>query len=213
MSTAAAVYLHHHPNASYQEVLDWVELVELTTEFRAVIHKVIHFEGLKIGLELKPGDIRFKGSGHERKLRNGYGHIRKHAGADGEALDCYLPPTLCDGGEAPAKAYLVKQLNRKGEFDEEKIMLGYGSLDEAKAAYLKDMPERFLGSIEDVGIEALKPYQRQVKEPIGDEDADEMRRTIATLQAKVQELSEFKETCLEHDLGSRIFGGGWEVEE
>jgi hypothetical protein len=91
-------------------------------------------------------------------------------------------------------------------------MLGYASLDEARAAYLKDMPERFLGSIEDVGIEALKPYERQVKEPTRDEDEDEMRQTIATLQAKVQELSEFREACLEHDLGSRIFGGGWEVE-
>ena len=176
------LYLKSKPTASYVEVMDFCEKAEMIAEFRALIHKVLKYGGLSVGLEYMPGDIRFKGKGHERKLRNGYGHIRGYVGNDGEALDCYVKKSVIEEGSNPpteggSMIHVVKQVKRDGSFDEEKVMLGWNSLEEAKAGYLAEMPESFLGDIEGVDISALERYKRagkEVKEPTRDEDEDEL---------------------------------------
>lgn len=130
-------------------------------EFRATIHQVIKWQGLDIGLEYKPGDIRFRGTGHERKLRHGYGHIRNYKGADGEALDCYLSPDFFNEIEPTNLIFEVSQLSPEdGDFDEHKLMLGFESINQAKSAYLQEMSEPFFGGIKKVGIDDLEQYRK-----------------------------------------------------
>ena len=62
-----------------------------------------------------------------------YGYIVGTSGADGDEVDCYIGPAL----SAPY-AYVVDQ-NKVGsttEFDEHKVMLGFTTIQQAKAAYL-----------------------------------------------------------------------------
>lgn len=69
------------------------------------------------------------------------------------ALDCYLGTDLDSD-----RVYVVEQLVN-GEFDEEKMMLGFPTLDDARAAYLAAMPPEFLGGIREISIYDLEDYR------------------------------------------------------
>jgi hypothetical protein len=130
-------------------------------DFRALIHQVIKWKGFDIGVEYRPGDIRFKGSKHERKLQCGYGHIRKYVGADGEALDCYLSDDFFSGDTPSENIYEVIQLSAEdGDFDELKFMLGFSSIKSAKDAYLTEMSASQFGGIKEVTSKELEKYKK-----------------------------------------------------
>ncbi|MEH1789639.1 MAG: hypothetical protein V7L23_29815 [Nostoc sp.] len=131
-------------------------------EFGSIIHRVIKWNGKDIGLEHKPGEVRFPGRRNSRKLRSGYGHLRNHLGGDGEALDCYLAPAFFNDNETPSdRLFKVSQISPEdGSFDEHKILLGYESLDDAKAAYLREMPLDYFGGIREIGINDLDQYRK-----------------------------------------------------
>ena len=138
------------------------EFGEFELEFGCVIHKVIPWNGLKFGVEYRPGDIRFKGSKHERKLKSGYGHIRGYKGNDKEALDCYLAPGFFDGSPITKNMFLVEQLKADtGEFDEEKILIGYDSLDHAKECYLTEMSPDHFGGIKPISLVEIDKYHKR----------------------------------------------------
>jgi hypothetical protein len=60
-----------------------------------------------------------------------YGYIRRTNGADGEQLDCYVGPDP----SAPV-VWIVEQADlATGRFDEHKVMLGFGSREEAISTY------------------------------------------------------------------------------
>lgn len=128
-------------------------------DFRNVIHQVIKHQGLDVGVEYRPGDIRHKGTGFERKMRSGYGHLRGIKGDDGEAADAYIHPDLFkEPPEGSHKIFTVKQLKKDGSYDEEKHMLGWHNEHEAKQAYLDEMPESFFGGIAETTPIALQGY-------------------------------------------------------
>ncbi len=131
-------------------------------EFGSIIHRVIKWNGKDIGLEYEPGQVRFPGRRNSRKLRSGYGHIRNYKGADGEALDCYLAPSFFNENETPSDLlWEISQLSPKdGDFDEHKYMLGFLNEDDAKAAYLREMPLDYFGGIREVGINYLDQYRK-----------------------------------------------------
>lgn len=98
------------------------------------------FQGLDISLEHNAGDKRVwkdrNGEEGVTIMRFPYGYVRKTEGTDGDHVDVYVGP------HADAEnAYVVDQ-RRKGKngtfhgFDEQKVMLGFNSAAEAKAAYL-----------------------------------------------------------------------------
>lgn len=131
-------------------------------EFGSIIDRVIQWNGLSIGVEYLPGQVRFPGRKHSKKLRSGYGHIRNHKGADGEALDCYLFSGLfrdINDDEPSNKVFEVTQLTQDGEFDEHKFMIGFANKAEAEAAYLREMPEFLFGGIREVAILDLEQYR------------------------------------------------------
>jgi Inorganic Pyrophosphatase/Protein of unknown function (DUF3626) len=150
------------------------DTVNLTEDFGAIIDRVIKWNGLELGVEYLPGQVRFPGRKHSRKLRAGYGHIRRHVGADGEALDCYLHSDFFDDLPPADKIYEISQLDENGEFDELKLMIGWGTIGEAKDAYLQEMPADRFGGVMPLAFDKLAQYAKPAASvTVGDEDEDE----------------------------------------
>ena len=116
------------------------------------------FQGLSIAVENRAGSTRSGTTpdGHhwKTKMRADYGYIEVPAkGKDGEGIDVYVGPDK----KAP-DAFVVHQHKPDGTgHDEDKVMLGFRSLEEAKAMYLKHYDDpKFLGPISTVPVEELK---------------------------------------------------------
>lgn len=119
----------------------------------------IKFQGLEISVETRRSCIRYWYDPHTGKwgisrMIVPYGYIRGTEGHDGEEVDCFVGPM----NDAPF-AYIVHQ--RKGpdfkRFDEDKVMLGFGSRSEARAIYLKHYDDpRFFGGMSVVPMEEFK---------------------------------------------------------
>jgi hypothetical protein len=161
------------PEPAPEDTEDTMELSE-AVDFGAIIDRVLNWNGLSIGVEYLPGMVRFPGRKNSKKLRSGYGHIRGYLGADGDALDCYIYPGLLlkkgdepQGSDSEAllltadRLFEVSQISPEdGDFDEHKYMIGYDSMESAKAAYLTEMPEEYFGRIREIAIADLERYKR-----------------------------------------------------
>lgn len=94
----------------------------------------IGFKGLTIHVENAPGSVR-EGKGWRTEMKLPYGEILSTRGTDGDKLDVYVGPW-----SDAENAYIVHQNfvggPKDGKYDEDKVMLGFRSADEAKAAYL-----------------------------------------------------------------------------
>ncbi|MDS1141698.1 LPD38 domain-containing protein [Pusillimonas sp. SM2304] len=98
----------------------------------------VTIDGLEISIENPEGSVRSgtdeDGNAWSNTLKSHYGYIRRTVGADGDHVDTFIKP-----GAAPAadgQVFAIDQINPKtGKFDETKVMLGYGSQQEAEAAY------------------------------------------------------------------------------
>lgn len=115
------------------------------------------FRGLNISIENKKGTIRrgVDSDGHKWaiKMHYDYGYIRGTEGVDGDHVDCYI------GDNIDAKnVYIIHQkIPGTDKYDEDKCMLGFDTLVDAKAAYLKqyDKPG-FFGGVDTVPFELFK---------------------------------------------------------
>jgi hypothetical protein len=114
-------------------------------------------QGMDISIENKKGSVRSgtDKDGHEwhSVMRYDYGYIRGTVGVDKDHVDCYI-------GANPESeiVYIVNQNDPvTGDFDEQKVMLGFKSEADAKAAYLKqyDRPG-FFGDIIKMDIDTFK---------------------------------------------------------
>lgn len=118
----------------------------------------IHFGGFEITIENPKGSYR-RGkdrNGREWKtlMHNDYGYFTKTVGKDGDAVDVFLGPNLDSKKIFPIDQY-------KGEdFDETKVMLGFNSKEEAKAAYLSNYEKNWKGFryITEVDINTFKRW-------------------------------------------------------
>lgn len=117
------------------------------------IKKIILWHGLHIAVEVEPGDIRFPDT-HKILMKCSYGHIRKHLGQDGDALDCYLGSDL----DSP-HIFQLHQLTFNGEPDEDKYMIGFKDIESAKKLYLAHMPKELFGGIVPSSIEAIRSHR------------------------------------------------------
>lgn len=129
-----------------------------------VAKKQITWQGLPMKIEHEPGDIRSgkskDGKTWERTMFDSYGYIpgTKGKAADGDAIDVYFAKDPVDG-----PVFKVRQLKKdSGEYDEDKFMVGFGSEENAKKAYLRHMPAWALGDISSVGktFEDFKTFVR-----------------------------------------------------
>ena len=115
------------------------------------------FAGFDISVENKKGSTRsgVDGDGHKWScfMHYDYGYIRGTEGVDGDHVDVYI-----GDHEGAEYAYIVHQNNPvTGKYDEDKVMLGFLTLKEAKIAYLKqyDRPG-FLGGIDIMPLEKFR---------------------------------------------------------
>ena len=136
------------------------------------------FQGLKISIENKKGSVRkwydpLKDENGETKMKHPYGYIRLTEGADGDHVDCYIG----DDKEA-GRVYVVRQKDPKtGKYDEDKVMLGFNTAEEAKEAYLMHFDDpRFFGSIDEYNIETFKKHVKRKKGKI---TGGQLRKAIA----------------------------------
>ena len=118
-----------------------------------------NFAGLKISIENKKGSARSgtDKDGHEwhTYMHYDYGYIRGTEGVDGDHLDCYI-----GDNENAKNVYIIHQNDPvTHKYDEDKCMLGFNTLQEAKEAYRKqyDRPG-FMGNITTMSIEEFKEY-------------------------------------------------------
>jgi hypothetical protein len=118
------------------------------------------FAGFNISIENKAGSIRSgkDKDGHEWKVKVhfDYGYIRGSEGLDGDHFDCYIGPD-----EEAGNVYIVNQQDpATKKFDEQKVMIGFNSIKEAKAAYLKqyDRP----GFLRDIITMPLEEFRQKV---------------------------------------------------
>jgi hypothetical protein len=115
------------------------------------------FKGLPIAIENVAGTTR-EGKdedGHhwETKMKNDYGFIEGSKGKDGDAVDVYVGPK-----ENAQDAFVVHQHKPDGTgHDEDKVILGVRSKNEAKELYIKHYDDpKFLGPIDKVSIGRLR---------------------------------------------------------
>ena len=109
----------------------------------------LKWHGLNIRIEHPEGTVREgvdeTGKPWRTVFRYAYGEIRGTEGMDGDPVDVFI-------GQHPGahEVYIVQQMRRKAwsEQDEEKVMLNFASIDEAKTAYLEHYDDpRFFGGI------------------------------------------------------------------
>lgn len=125
--------------------------------------RTLTFRDMKIAVETDKGDVRHwydpasKEHG-ETKMHYPYGYFQgtKASGMSGDnmALDVYVGPV-----EEADDVFVVRQMKRPEfkEFDELKVMVGFESEKQARAAYLMHYnDERFLGEMESYTVDDFK---------------------------------------------------------
>ena len=120
----------------------------------------LKLDGHDITIEQPKGSVRrgkdADGKEWESRMNNTYGYIRGTEGVDGDHIDVFLSDNPAEGN-----VFVVDQRDPKtGEFDEHKVMYGFGSAEEAKAAYLSNYEKGWkgLGNITEVSKEEFKKW-------------------------------------------------------
>lgn len=118
----------------------------------------IKFNGFLITIENPKGSYR-RGKdkdGHEWKtlMHNDYGYFNRTVGKDGDAIDVFLGPNLKSEKIFPIDQFI------NGEFDETKVMLGFNTAEDAKAAYLSNYEKNWKGFkyITEIDLETFKKW-------------------------------------------------------
>lgn len=104
--------------------------------------------GLDISIENPQGSVRRSKADSpkkwETKMRHHYGYIRGTVGMDGDQIDTFVNPGTPD--EFDGEVFVIDQKNPEtGKPDEHKVMIGFGSIAEAKAAYLANYQKDWKG--------------------------------------------------------------------
>lgn len=132
---------------------------------------VIDLNGMKIKIENPKGSIRRgtspDGVMWETKMAHHYGEFQGTVGADGDKLDVFLGPRTDND-----KVFVIDQVNEDGSFDEHKVMMGFGTEEEARAGYLANYEKGWtgLGAITEMPLAEFKDWSksRAAKKPLAD---------------------------------------------
>lgn len=123
-------------------------------------HVVYH--GLPIAIENPKGSFRTgvddSGTAWESQMHHDYGYIKGTVGADGDQVDVFI-----GDDHDSERVFIVNQINPdSGEFDEHKVMLGFGDVESARVGYLAcyEAGWRGLGSVVPMDLDELKSWLR-----------------------------------------------------
>ena len=126
--------------------------------WRDLQHGIV-FQGIPIAIENAKGSMRH-GVNHGKpwsvKMPADYGYFEHSNGADGDEVDAYIGPH-----KLSPKVFVIDQQDvENGHFDEHKVMLGFGSKEQAAATYKRGFSDgrgsERLGSITEMTIGELK---------------------------------------------------------
>jgi len=151
-----------------------IMLSELSKRSNHEVVRHLTFQGMKIAIETDKGEFRHwhdpkTGEHGKTKMHYPYGYFvgtknLGHAG-DGGALDVFV------GKEEKAKnVYVVHQMQRPDfkKFDELKVLVGFESEKQARAAYLCHFyDEKFLGKIDTLTVDEFKDKYLGVEKALG----------------------------------------------
>ncbi|MFL5900961.1 MAG: hypothetical protein ACJ75S_07150 [Solirubrobacterales bacterium] len=109
----------------------------------------ILWRGLQLAIENEAGSVRTflnpDGSVGEKRLIYPYGYVCCSTGADGDEVDVFV------GQDLDAPLVFIIRAQAKGrwdQYDEDKVMIGFSSLEDAEQAFLRNYDDpRFLGEI------------------------------------------------------------------
>lgn len=108
------------------------------------IKKTVKFQGMQIHVDRPKGFVQHgqsqDGKPWTRTYLYDYGFIPKTMGGDQDGLDCFLGPKPEED-----EAHWITVNKPDGTFDEYKVMLGFGSREDAMTAAKAHIPEKFLG--------------------------------------------------------------------
>lgn len=119
----------------------------------------LEFQGLPISIENRKGSVRHwtdnNGETGTTKMKHPYGYVKGTLGLDGDAVDVFIGPD-----KDSDKVFVITQMSEKYDFkkiDEQKVMLGFSSKEEAKAAYLHHYTTpKFFGSIKEISVDNFR---------------------------------------------------------
>lgn len=111
--------------------------------------RTVPFNGLDVSVEIDVGEIKSgiddNGQRWSKTFTVPYGEIPSSKTlADGEGVDIYI----ADEYNFNAPVFIVHQLKHTGEFDEDKVVLGATSADEAEQIYRDHGPEWGFGGMD-----------------------------------------------------------------
>ncbi len=129
----------------------------------------VQVEGLHIAIENPAGSTRSGvDSGGQKwsvKMDQHYGYIKRSEGADGDQVDVFVNPKpyamAADIPQAGKKVFVIDQKNpTTGKFDEHKVMVGFQTKGQAKAAYMANYAKDWAGfsGITTLDIPAFKTW-------------------------------------------------------
>ena len=140
-----------------------------------------------------------------------YGYAARSAGADGDAVDCFVQPGT--GADWAGTVYVIDQTDGRGGFDEHKCMVGYATQAEAVAAYLAHYPPDWqLGAVTPMAMPAFRAWLRDgdTTEPVAALLRYAGRGTAARFYARqvAARLAKYSEDQPRDEAGRFGEGGG-----
>lgn len=90
-------------------------------------------------------------------LKHAYGYVKRTLGFDGDQVDVFLSDNATD---TSLPVFIVDQNNKSGGFDEHKVMMGFATEAEARAAYLSNYGPGWngLGAITEMSFDQFKDW-------------------------------------------------------
>lgn len=120
----------------------------------------VRVNGFDISIEQPKGSIRSgtdeNGNKWETEMKNTYGYIRGTESRDGDHIDVFLGDNLNSD-----KVFIVDQVNPETlEFDEHKVMMGFDTIEDARAAYLSNYEDGWngLGDIVEADVQSFRKW-------------------------------------------------------
>ena len=109
----------------------------------------VRIKGFDISIENPVGSKRYYGKDKKKYnvMKNHYGYFTKTKGKDGDHVDVFIGPDI----EKFDKVYVVDQ-KINGKFDESKVMFGFSTKKEAKAAYFANYDSNWHGFMHITGV-------------------------------------------------------------
>lgn len=120
----------------------------------------IRIQGMDISIENPKGSKRSgvspDGVRWESTMAHHYGYFPGTKAADGDNLDVFVT----DGAEDAPSIFIIDQRNQDGSFDEQKVVFGPRTEEEARAAYLANYEPGWtgLGAISSMPVDAFKSW-------------------------------------------------------